>query len=410
MENDGMPIASQASLTLELPPSCLEFSPLLPSYFLVGTYNLQKNDGEAGDDDPSSAPQRRNGSIVVYELVGQDILHVQTLSRPSAILDLRFQPCPGNEDIVGVVSSTGTLEIFKFAASSSGPPSLTLLNTLRPLGEDDSLLFLQFAWYPTLPDMVAISTSAGEVKILQLGPDYKTAVAVAAEEKCIAAHSDNAWCVTMSPAIPSPEESASPKFTIYSGGDDSVLQYATCVLTEKPAGEQGGLNVQLPYETMRIRGHEAGVTAILPLPCGKDIVVTGSYDDHIRVFSIQPLHETYGLRKTSLLAEVNLGGGVWRLRLVKVDSSAQGGGGGGWTAIILASCMHAGARIVRIKGSADGNQDVELEILGRFEEHKSMNYASDFQPGSERDGDSELVCVSTSFYDKLLCLWTVKIG
>ena len=32
------------------------------------------------------------------------------------------------------------------------------------------------------------------------------------------------------------------------------------------------------------RGHNAGVTAILPLP-GTELVVTGSYDEHIRLFS-----------------------------------------------------------------------------------------------------------------------------
>ncbi|KAJ9141995.1 hypothetical protein NKR19_g7366 [Coniochaeta hoffmannii] len=169
--------------------------------------------------------------------------------------------------------------------------------------------------------------------------------------------------------------------------------------------------VDLPYPAMSVRGHDAGVTAILPLPCGKDIVVTGSYDDHIRVYSIQPLQETHGLRKTRLLAEANLGGGVWRLRLIRYDGGdGRGKGEGTWRALILASCMHAGARVVRISGSDGSTGDVVLEVLGRFEEHRSMNYASDFQPGSERDGQGELVCVSTSFYDKLLCLWTIKLG
>ncbi|OIW26799.1 hypothetical protein CONLIGDRAFT_656110 [Coniochaeta ligniaria NRRL 30616] len=407
MENAGTQIVSRRSLTLELPPSCLEFSPLLPSYFLVGTYNLQTSGEEAGEHEPSVGPQRRNGSIVVYEVAGQDIVHVHTESRPAAILDLRFQTCSGKEDIVGVVSSTATLELFRFSSSLSGPPSLTLLGTLRLPGIGEDVLFLQFAWHPTIPDTVAIVTSQGGVHILQVGSDYRTSLAT---EDPIILHSLEAWCVTLSPTVSITGQSEPPAFTIYTGGDDSLLQYATCIVKEQLPQDDASLSIELPHSPVSVRGHDAGVTAILPLPCGNDIVVTGSYDDHIRVYSIQPLHETLGLRKASLLAETNLGGGVWRLRLIKCDRGGQGRGAGTWKALILASCMHAGARIVQIRGSDDNIGNVELEILGRFEEHKSMNYASDFQPGTNVDGPGELVCVSTSFYDKLLCLWTFKLG
>lgn len=399
---------SQRSLTLELPPSCLEFCPLQPSYFLVGTYNLDKGSEEGGEVEPAVGPQKRNGSIVVYEIAGREIFHVHTESRPSAILDLRFQTCSGKEDIVGAVSSTGTIEVFRFSSSSSGPPSLTLLSILRLPGVGEDVLFLQFAWHPTVADTLAITTSRGGVHILQLSPDYSTSLAT---EDPVILHSLEAWCVTMCPTVPAMEQDDAPSFTIYSGGDDSVLQYATCVIKGQSPQHDGSLEIELPYPAMNVRGHGAGVTAILPLLCGKDIVVTGSYDDHIRVYSIQPLQETFGLRKTRLLAETNLGGGVWRLHLIKYECGGQGEGAiGPWRAFILASCMHAGARIVRVSGPSDGIGEVNIDILGRFEEHKSMNYASDFQPASELDGRGELVCVSTSFYDKLLCLWSIRLG
>lgn len=408
MEDAGTRIVSQRSLTLELPPSSLEFSPLQPSYFLVGTYNLQKGEEEGGEAEPSVGPQKRNGSIVVYEIEGREVVHVHTEPRPSAILDLRFQTCSGKRDIVGVVTSTGTLELFRFSSSSSGPPSLTLLGTFRLPGIGEDVLFLQFAWHPTVADTLAITTSQGGVHILQLSPDYGTSLA---SEDAIILHALEAWCVAVCPTVSATGQSDSPSFTIYSGGDDSVLQYATCVVKERSRQHEGSLEVELPYPAVSVRGHEAGVTAILPLPCGKDLVVTGSYDDHIRVYSIQPLQETFGARKTRLLAGTNLGGGVWRLRLIKYDSGGQEGEGSQpWRAFVLASCMHAGARIVRVSGTSDGVGNVELEVLGRFEEHKSMNYASDFQPGSELDSHGGLVCVSTSFYDKLLCFWTAKLG
>jgi diphthamide biosynthesis protein 7 len=407
MASPGQQIVSRQSLMLDLPPSCLEFSPLYPSYFLVGTYNLQKSDKEEEEAHQSSeVPQKRNGSIVVYNLVCEDIVILHTEERPSAVLDLRFQIYPGKQDIVGAVSSTGTLEVFRFAASHSASPNLTHLSTLRIPGIEQDVLFLQLAWHHSIPDTVAITTSQGGVHILQLGPNYATSKAT---NDPIITHTLEAWCVAIWPNMSTLHQSDNTpsSFTIYSGGDDSVLQYATCSIGESPTADGGALQIELPYASMKVRGHGAGVTAILPLSSAKNLVVTGSYDDHIRVFSIEPLHNTYGVRKTKLLAEANLGGGVWRLGLIKTDDGGREDGS--WRALILASCMHAGSRIVEVRGHAGSNSDVELEVKAAFEEHKSMNYASGFQPGSEARNDEDLVCVSTSFYDKLLCLWRVKL-
>ena len=65
--------------------------------------------------------------------------------------------------------------------------------------------------------------------------------------------------------------------------------------------------------------------------------------------------------------------------------------------------MHAGTRVVRV---CRGENDVwKFDVLARFEEHKSMNYGSDVQPSS---GTTKSI-VSTSFYDKLLCLWKFNL-
>jgi diphthamide biosynthesis protein 7 len=321
--------------------------------------------------------------------VDGELEFIATKPRPSAILDLRFQPYPGKEDIVGVVTSIGSLEIFRFGASQSS--SLDLLSTVRIPGLGEDVLFLSFGWHPTMPDTVAITTSQGGVHILQLAPDYKTCRST---HEPVITHSLETWCTVISPVPSNPEQ-----FTLYTGGDDSVLHYATCSITGPDPDDDSSLEVETVFGPMQVPGHNAGVTAIQPLPCGKDIIVTGSYDDHIRVYSIQGLHETYGMRKTKLLAEENLGGGVWRLRLIGTEA-----GNGTWKAVILASCMHAGAGVISVSGSEGG--EVDLKCLARFEEHESMNYAGDFQPGTQ---DGELVCVSSSFYDKLLALWSVKL-
>lgn len=89
--------------------------------------------------------------------------------------------------------------------------------------------------------------------------------------------------------------------------------------------------------------------------------------------------------------------------------------------------MHAGTRIVQLNrrrggsGSGSGNDDDddewEFAVLAKFEEHKSMNYGSDVQPligggggvsgAKGEEGREERVIVSTSFYDRLMCVWRV---
>lgn len=77
MAGSSEPIAPLFSLELDLPPSCLEFCPIFPDYFLVGTYNLQKDEtsvqanateAEESSQGPSKEAQKRNGSIVVYKV------------------------------------------------------------------------------------------------------------------------------------------------------------------------------------------------------------------------------------------------------------------------------------------------------------------------------------------------------
>lgn len=81
--------------------------------------------------------------------------------------------------------------------------------------------------------------------------------------------------------------------------------------------------------------------------------------------------------------------------------------------------MHAGTRIVQViheeKKQAE-EEEWTFHILAKFEEHESMNYGSDVQPDlkkkkkkEEKEEKEKKKIVSTSFYDRRLCLWTVEI-
>lgn len=70
-------ITSKLSLTLDLPPSCIQFCPAHPELFVVGTYNLERE--EATDEvavesqAQTSKPQSRNGSLLLFRLEGDDL-------------------------------------------------------------------------------------------------------------------------------------------------------------------------------------------------------------------------------------------------------------------------------------------------------------------------------------------------
>ncbi|OTA99491.1 hypothetical protein M426DRAFT_67687 [Hypoxylon sp. CI-4A] len=434
METGGRSIPPLKSLILDLPPSCIEFCPGYPDYFVVGTYNLQKEDNQAavGDDEEQQqqqtgkSAQTRNGSLVLFRLLDDmDIKLVQTALYPSAILDLHFHPTREERNVLAVVSSTGTLSFFRLSASEESSVSLVEIATHKPLGNDDGILFLSCSWHPHIPELLAITTSDFQVHILRITDSWD---AYTTRSEPVITHSLEAWTVAFSSLLPrsldsdenNPPEENSQQFTMFSGGDDSKLFATSCIFNQAQKSQVYGEDdlIDAPYTTIAFRGHEAGVTAILPLNLQilstASVIITGSYDDHIRVYIVDE-QETGIPQRPRLLAEQNLDGGVWRLKLIKLEK--RGGSSSvsdqvvegkadeqqQWSALILASCMHAGSRVLEITGNT-ATDTVGIRILGRFEEHKSMNYGSDFQPGSEQEGRN-LRCVSTSFYDRLLCLW-----
>lgn len=270
---------------------------------------------------------------------------------------------------------------------------------------------------------MAVNTASGKTIFVQINKTCQEATALGSP---VIEHTMEAWCVAFSDLWDESAGSKKPSrlSTVFSGGDDSALILRPYWLIEdgdpdsaKNSNEDSDedsnpspVHFHL-YDARTVKGHEAGVTAILPLPLtlsdGSQIVLTGSYDDTLRAWAITPPHKNYGMLKTRKLAEENLGGGVWRLKVIEELSSLSGPGP--WTVVVLASCMHAGARIIRIRMGGDPKGDLEIEVLARFEEHKSMNYGSDYSRVGgallREEGKREVVCVSTSFYDRLLCVW-----
>ncbi|POS80930.1 hypothetical protein DHEL01_v200697 [Diaporthe helianthi] len=444
MAEEGEKVESFQSMILDLPPSCIEFCPRYPSLFLVGTYYLETSEAESketekdddGDDDnddevevKAKQAQSKSGSILVFELKDGQAQIKETIPQPSAVFDLHFAPQADRGDICATVSSTGTISFFRLSPgplksteTTSGDQYLQALSALRipELPEGDS--FTYFTWHPETPGLLAVTTSTGKVILARVQDDYKEIKKL----RNILSHDAEAWCAAFSPVShrePSSDETLS---TVLSGGDDFKMllnTHTTRPDTQEPADsdpepatssdtDSNSEETCIPPRNSKGIRHDAGVTAILPLRLttsdGYGVVVTGSYSDHLSVWGVLPPYKAVGMMPASrLLKRINLGGGVWRLKVIE---ELSGYPADAWSVTLLVSCMHAGARVVRLKGSLGTVNDIQ--VLWRFEEHESMNYGSDYAwvDGREFFGEGakgrKIVCVSTSFYDKRLCLWT----
>ncbi|KAK6006631.1 hypothetical protein QM012_005639 [Aureobasidium pullulans] len=371
--------SSIQSLVLDLPPSCIEFCPVSRDYFVVGTYFLEKKEQDAGvenaagdeeeeNEDADKKPQTRTGSLILFKVEGDEVKQISTRPTPYAILDIHFSP--HDPSLLAVAASTGAIQLFRFSASTI---SLEPLSTYQFFSSE--ILVLSLAWHATSPNILGVTTSSGGVYTVDISIPEAQAKDTAKE---ILVHELEAWTLSFSHTGKE----------VYSGGDDATLRYSTLPDMTSPSASQEEEGDFFPMQWQDRRAHNAGVTAILPLAHEDNILITGSYDDNIRILSCPQLG------RKQVLAEENLEGGVWRLKLLTSSPSD-----GKYT--VLASCMHAGTRIVAITKDQGGQWGIE--VLARFEEHKSMNYGSDVQPGCQNGGEQTII--STSFYDKLLCLW-----
>lgn len=381
----GVTVTSTASVILESQPSCLEFAKT-HDLLVVGTYNLaDQAESNQSNDECNSAIQKRTGSLLVFRITQQTATLLQTKVLPYAILDLHFSP--QDPSIFGIATSVGTVCIFTIDCACNG--LLQLVRSIRVC--EPSILVLSLAFQvpghstADMSSLLAVSLSNGHVAVLDSG---KTEQSIAT----VPTHSEEAWTVVWSkpPANHESEETMAPLY-LYSGGDDSLLakHRANLLLSARESSSEYGSSSQ------DMKTHGAGVTAILPIADQEDdLVVTGSYDEYVRIL-IPPKH---GRGRAKVLAEKRLGGGVWRLsRQFGIDTP---GASNTIRFNVLASCMHAGARVLQI----DKTSGVwTINIIARFTEHESMDYASDVRISKE-----DTILVSTSFYDRRLCVWNLR--
>ncbi|KAL5118018.1 hypothetical protein ACEQ8H_004002 [Pleosporales sp. CAS-2024a] len=368
---------------------------------VIGTYNLEKAQEQERDQDededasPGPAqPQSRNGSLVLLRIDDTKIDILQNLSTPSAILDVHFLPRHVPSGNFGTANSNGSFSLYELTGDEKQrPTTMVHIKTIQYFAEN--VLVTSFAWHPER-FMVGMTGSDGRVclGVIDGGGDEEGNVLP------VGKHSVEAWTLAFSRDAES----------VLSGGDDSALRMMDLSEEQEQQDHEGSGRGRVHQKTARYwpwmdtRIHGAGVTAILPLhrDNASSLIVTGSYDDRIRLLGVEPT----GQRR--VLADANLGGGVWRIKLLEQRPRLPANHGvDKWRAeppptevLLLVSCMHAGAKVVKMKKEGDV---WAFEVLAKMEEHQSMNYGSDAQSFVNRQGKRTFL--STSFYDRLLCLW-----
>ncbi|KAL8695401.1 MAG: hypothetical protein Q9218_000160 [Villophora microphyllina] len=353
-----------SSLILDLPPSCIEHSPQDHGYKAQSTL------------------QGLHVSLVFLFDQRRQIL--QTLHVPFAVLDLRFSP--HEPDIFAIATSTGTVHLFSFNPKSDSPLAQT--EAFNVAEASTGILVLSLTWAPFSPSLLALTLSDGAIAVL----DIKKGTVIF---KVAQAHSLEAWVVVWS--------RRKETTALYTGGDDSAI----CCHRFKEDSRVDPAPQDPSVDSVMLRDskiHGAGVTAILPFWVDHndaEILLTGSYDEYVRVLRVAP-----GSLRPKVLAETRLNGGVWQLRQLKMRDDSVSPNETGLRFSILASCMHAGCRVLEVCLSAQ--DDWAVEVVSAFEGHESMNYASDAQTGLSSKELENMTFLSTSFYDKKLCVWRLQ--
>ena len=348
---------------------------------------------------------------------------VQRIALPYAVFDLHFHP--RNRDQFAIASSTGCIALFNVSSNSVNEtqtqPNIQHIWT-KQVHEDPSIPALFLAWTPDnwfsnpSADGFAVTFSDSRTSVFGTVKDTTDADGFDEWGSFEAKQMIEVWYVALAALDQSSSESEKDNDVVpfmYTGNDFGSLHTRRFVgYAEKELDDDEPLAPLLLEHDDRARHHTAGVTAILqmPVPLVDDapILLTGSYDEGLRVY-----HAT---RRGDVLAEESLGGGVWRLQLLNTTENQVSDSAKELHFLVLASCMHAGTRVVRVtRKQEDQASEWSIEVLVEFTEHESMNYASDMWkgPGSKTSNEpkttSEVLCVSSSFYDRRVCVWKAKV-
>lgn len=247
--------------------------------------------------------------------------------------------------MLAVATSTGILAFYRLQQQQEQPK--LVLSHVQHITDDDTTLVLSLTWHPVRPGVLGLTLSDGRVCVCtSMGTssgsgsgsteEDDTAAGIWSQDAAVSLqdvheHELEAWMMNFTPE----------SLNVLSGGDDMVLQCSHVAdddgddddESEEDAEQEEEAEVEDEQHVLQKKPnrknknnllwqnrklHHAGITAILPL--SETLVITGSYDDHIRLLQLPKIP---GDTRPKLLAELNLGGGVWRLKLLTTGRASS---------------------------------------------------------------------------------------
>ncbi|KAF5284366.1 hypothetical protein FQR65_LT13583 [Abscondita terminalis] len=287
----------------------------------------------------------RVGNILLFSVSSQTGLKLWQTLETFGVLDQKWCHYTINgSSVLGVVNSNHSLEIYKFYECQ-----LQLI-TCYQLKEDVLILSLDWSTGKHNDKLEIIcSDSKGFCHMFCLEDDilnYQASYPAHCYEAWISAY--YYWNTNM----------------FFSGGDDCLF-----LKFDKRCGAE---------PVFKNKTHEAGVTSIHSNVAKEFMLVTGSYDEKIRLWDLRAMKEPS--------AVVQMPGPVWRL---KWDPRTF--------KYLLAACMLGGAHVLH-----------DLKLVSSYYEHQSMVYGADWsymdESSSLENCKENKVIATCSFYDNFLCV------
>ncbi|GBP39868.1 Diphthine methyltransferase [Eumeta japonica] len=227
---------------------------------------------------------------------------------------------------LGCVTSDGYVQIYNLI-NERDAYKLKLSN--QELVDED-VLALSLDWstnkYNSDNPKIVVSDSSGSVSLWTISQNVLTKTGT------WKAHDFEAWIAAFDYWHPD---------IFYSGGDDSVFK---CFDSRTPEGVVASN-----------RRYGAGVTALRSHVAIEHQLLTGSYDENIRLWDTRNLKAP--------ITEANVNGGVWRLKWHPTKNDT-----------ILAACMYGGFRILKTAN--------DLESVAEYMDHESIAYGADWKHDS----------------------------
>ncbi|KAL6534762.1 hypothetical protein OROGR_013437 [Orobanche gracilis] len=340
-----------ASCILDGNADAVEFCPddLFYNVLAASTYVLQEG----------NCPSR-SGSISLFD-VDADSNRLDLIQKveTSGIFDIKWSPghlqSPARP-LLAQADADGCVKIYSLQCSDSDGQEMrgTALNEV--CGKCiSSTMCLCVDWDPSASSL-AVGLSDGSISIVSL---HDSQLNVLQEWK---AHDFEVWAASFDIQQPA---------LVYTGSDD--CKFSCWDLRDEPS--------KSVFQNKKV--HKMGVCCIAKSPFDPNTLLTGSYDECLRVWDVRSISKP--VNETS----IGLGGGVWR---VKHHPSVQG--------LVLTACMHNGFAIVKFEGDRVG-------VVETYNKHGSLAYGVDWQRGDAIvGGRSRNPTIATcSFYDRLVRVW-----